>query len=132
AAGYILDGFPRTIPQAEALEKSGVAIDRAINFQINDDLIIYRLSARRIHRDTGEIFSINPDGTPHPPPDMPAEELVQRDDDQPDAIRHRLEVYRELTEPLIDFYAKRNLLLSLDGTEPVEPLVEAIKAALQD
>lgn len=130
AKGYILDGFPRTIPQAQALENSGVEIDRAVNIQINDELIVYRLSARRIHRDTGQIFSINPDGTPQPPASMPPEELIQRADDWPEAIQHRLDVYRGRTQPLIAFYQERNMLLNLDGTKDVEPLVDEIKVDL--
>jgi len=128
--GFILDGFPRTIPQAEALEKAAVAIDSVINFNVNDELIVHRLSGRRIHKPTGKIYNVNPDGTPKPPPDMPADELLQRDDDKPEAIANRLVVYREQTEPLIGFYKARDLLVDIDASQPIGDIVGDLKQAL--
>jgi len=117
ARGFILDGFPRTIPQAEALEAAGVQIDKVINFRIKDEVVIRRLSGRRIHKKTGRIYNVNPGGYPAPTPDMKPEDLLQRDDDKPEAIANRLEVYRRQTEPLISFYAGRKLLADIDAAK---------------
>lgn len=129
--GFILDGFPRTIPQAEALEKAGVTVDKAINFKVADDLIIHRLSGRRIHRPTGKIFNVNPDGVPQPPADMNAADLYQRDDDKPDAIANRLVVYRRQTEPLIGFYGERGLLVDIDGSQEIDAIVADVENAIR-
>jgi len=128
--GFILDGFPRTIPQAEALDRSGVKIDKVINFVIDDDLIIHRLSGRRVHKTTGKTYNINQDGVPQPPPDMDPSELLQRDDDKPEAIANRLVVYRKQTEPLIDYYSKKGLLVNVTASQEVEKTVADVKAAL--
>ncbi|MBM4147684.1 MAG: adenylate kinase [Lentisphaerae bacterium] len=117
ARGFILDGFPRTIPQAEALEAAGVQIDKVINFRIKDEVVIRRLSGRRIHKKTGRIYNVNPGGYPAPTSDMKPEDLLQRDDDKPEAIANRLEVYRRQTEPLISFYASRKLLADIDAAK---------------
>lgn len=130
--GFILDGFPRTIPQAEALEKAAVTIDRVVNFNVADELIIQRLSGRRIHKPTGKIYSVNPDGVPKPPADMPADELLQRDDDKPEAIANRLVVYRDQTEPLIGFYKARNLLVDIDASQPIGDIVANLKQSISD
>lgn len=127
--GAIMDGFPRTIPQAEALEKAEVPVDRVINFNLSDDIIIHRLSGRRVHRVTGAIYSINPDGVPQPGPDVSQEDLYQRDDDKPEAIRNRLVVYRKQTEPLIDFYRQRGLLSDIDASQPLEGMISDTLAA---
>ncbi len=132
ANGFILDGFPRTIPQADALFESGIQIDKVIDFQITDDLIIHRLSGRRLHRDTGEVYSINPGGRPQAPADLPPDMLIQRKDDNPKAIQNRLKVYHRQTEPLIEYYEKRDMLLVLDGARDVEPLCDAIKSSLSE
>ena len=126
AKGFILDGFPRTIPQAEALEISGVTIDRVINFQIADEVIIHRLSGRRVHADTGATYNVNPDGLPKPPADLAPDKLIQRDDDKPEAIRNRLEVYRKQTEPLIGFYGQRGLIVDIDATQGIEAQAEQV------
>ncbi len=128
--GFILDGFPRTIPQAEALEKSGVRIDRVINFNLSDEMIIYRLSGRRIHKQTGRIYNVNPDGSPPVPKDMPATELLQRDDDKPEAISNRLVVYRAQTQPLIGFYNQRRLLSDIQAELHVPEMLVQIKKIL--
>jgi adenylate kinase len=129
-SGYILDGFPRTIHQAEALIEAEIQIDRVVDFSINDALIIHRLSGRRIHRETGRVYNVNPDGHPLPPADLEDDMLVLRKDDRPDAIQTRLKVYHEQTEPLVAFYQKRNLLLQLDGAKPSDVLCEEIRVAL--
>lgn len=128
--GFILDGFPRTIPQAEALDKSDVEIDRVVNFKVDDELIIHRLSGRRIHRPTGKIYNVNPDGVPQPPSDVPAEEFYQRDDDKPEAISNRLVVYARQTEPLIGFYSDRGLLVDIDGAQEISTIVSDVLSAL--
>jgi adenylate kinase len=131
SGGFILDGFPRTIPQAEALEQSEVPIDKVINFNLDDEVIIHRLSGRRVHKETGSIYSVNPDGVPKPPPDMPPESLLQRDDDQPEAIANRLVVYRDQTEPLIGFYSERNLLADIDAAADIDVICRSVKDALR-
>lgn len=130
AAGCLLDGFPRTIPQAEALESAGVAIDKVINLKVDDQVIIHRLSGRRIHGQTGRVYNVNPDGAPQPPADMSPDELVQRDDDKPEAIANRLEVYRRQTEPLIAFYRQRNLLVDIDASKSLDAIVEDVLKVL--
>lgn len=128
--GFILDGFPRTIPQAEALEQAGVPIDRVISFSLPDETIIYRLSGRRIDRDTGAIYNINPDGVPAPPAETPADRMLQRDDDKPEAISNRLVVYRKQTQPLIGFYSERDLLADIDATQTLPRMVADVKSAI--
>lgn len=128
--GFILDGFPRTIPQAEALENAGVEVDRVVNFKVDDELIIHRLSGRRIHRPTGNIFNVNPDGVPQPPADVPADEFYQRDDDKPEAISNRLVVYARQTEPLIGFYTERGLIVDIDGALGIDSIVSGVLTAL--
>ena len=128
--GFILDGFPRTIPQAEALGEAGVPIDKVINFVIDDDLIVRRLSGRRIHKETGRIYNVNPDGKPQPPADMDPSELLQRDDDQAEAIANRLVVYRDQTEPLIGYYTEKGLLVDVQASQAIDLTVSDVKAAL--
>jgi len=130
AAGCLLDGFPRTIPQAEALEAAGVPIHRVVNLKVDDQLVIRRLSGRRIQRDTGRVYNVNPDGSPQPPADMDPAELIQRDDDKPEAIGNRLEVYRRQTEPLIAFYRERGLLVDIDAAQPIDAIVADVLQAL--
>ena len=128
--GFILDGFPRTIPQAEALDGSGIEIEKVINFQLDDETIIHRLSGRRIHKETGKIYNVNPGGIPAPPSDMDPDALLQRDDDKPDAIRNRLDVYREQTEPLIAHYEEQGLLVNVNADQDLGPIVDEIKRVL--
>ena len=128
--GFILDGFPRTIPQAEALSEAGVPIDKVINFVITDELIVRRLSGRRIHKETGRIYNVNSDGKPQPPADMDSSELLQRDDDQAEAIANRLVVYRDQTEPLIGYYTKKGLLIDVQASQEIDLTVADVKAAI--
>lgn len=114
--GYILDGFPRTIAQADAL--SGFSkLDAVINFTINDEEVVRRLSGRRVAPGSGRIYHIEFD----PPKvegkdDETGEDLIIREDDQKDAILHRLEVYRKQTQPLIDYYREKKSLQNLDAS----------------
>jgi adenylate kinase len=130
APGFILDGFPRTIPQAEALEKAGVAVERVINFQVPDALLIHRLSGRRIHRPTGKIYNVNPDGVPQPPRGVPVSEFFQRDDDKAEAIANRLVVYRRQTQPLIEYYQQRGVVTDVNAAVDIEPIVKDVLRAL--
>ncbi len=120
--GYILDGFPRTIPQAEALANIG-KIDKVIDFQARDDVIIQRLSGRRTCRKCGAIFHV----VNIPPKvegicDKCGGELVQRSDETEDVIKNRLEVYRKQTAPLIDYYEKKGMLAAVDANTSPEPI----------
>lgn len=131
ADGFILDGFPRTIPQADALEQARVVIDKVINFVVPDELVIRRLSGRRIHKTTGRIYNVNPGGVPQPPADMPPDELLQRDDDKTEAIANRLVVYREQTEPLIAYYQSRGILADIAASRDLPAIVTDVKAAIR-
>ncbi|MDY0006055.1 MAG: adenylate kinase, partial [Spongiibacteraceae bacterium] len=107
ANGFLFDGFPRTIPQAEALRDAGVDIDHVVELQVDDEVIVARMSGRRVHPGSGRVYHIS-----HNPPsrdgvdDVTGEPLVQRDDDQEATVRKRLRVYAEQTRPLVDFYSR--------------------------
>lgn len=108
--GFILDGFPRTIPQAEALEDFAT-IDAVILFTLPDEEIVKRLTGRRVHKPSGRTYHIlfSPPKVPGKD-DVTGEELIQRGDDSEESIRNRLDVYRKQTQPLVDFYQQKNLL----------------------
>ena len=131
ASGYILDGFPRTIAQAEALD--GIdTIDHVLNFVLSSEEIIKRLSGRRLCKSTGRIYHI----VSNPPKvegidDETGEPLIQRDDDKPEAIRHRLEVYRQETAPLIGYYKEKGNIIDIDASPSPETVLSAVLAALQ-
>ena len=129
--GYILDGFPRTIPQAEcldaALEKRGEKVDFAIDVEVPDENIVNRMSGRRACGGCGATYHIkyNPtkvDGVC----DACGEKLVLRDDDKPETVQKRLGVYHEQTQPLIDYYTKSGVLKEVDGTVDMEDVFQAI------
>lgn len=105
--GFLFDGFPRTIPQAEALVEAGVDIDAVIELDVDDEEIIQRLSGRRVHPASGRTYHMiyNPPKA-EGKDDVTGEELVQRDDDKEETVRHRLSVYQSQTRPLVDFYEK--------------------------
>ncbi|MBE5858073.1 MAG: adenylate kinase [Lachnospiraceae bacterium] len=133
--GYVLDGFPRTIPQAEVLEdalnKLNDKIDYAIDVNVPDENIIKRMSGRRACLKCGATYHIE-----HVPPkkegicDACGEPLVLRDDDKPETVKNRLDVYHKQTQPLIDFYSERNILKTVDGTVDMMDVFNAIKAIL--
>ena len=133
--GYVLDGFPRTIPQAEVLDseltKLGDHIDYAINVDVPDENIVKRMSGRRACLTCGATYHIE-----HVPPkkegicDVCGSELVLRDDDKPETVKNRLNVYHEQTQPLIDFYTEKGVLKTVDGTVPMEDVFAAITAIL--
>lgn len=105
AGGFLFDGFPRTIPQAEAMVSAGVPIDHVVEIAVEDEEIVNRLSGRRVHPPSGRVYHVefNPPAT-EGLDDETGEPLVQRDDDTEDTVRKRLEVYHEQTSPLVDFY----------------------------
>ncbi len=132
ANGFILDGFPRTIPQAEALEEMGVTIDKVVDIEVADDIITARMSGRRVCPKCGapyHIDSLKPkkDGIC----DKCGTELQQRKDDKPETVADRLKVYHEQTEPLKDFYAKRGTLKEVDGLGSVDEITKRVKDALE-
>ena len=128
--GYILDGFPRTIPQAEALAEFS-AVDRVIDFDIPDSLVQERLGNRRVCRSCGHNFHMIFDKPSHEGVcDHCGGEVYTRDDDLPGAIQKRLEVYRLQTAPLIDFYRIKGLLTEVDARPRVDQVVENFKKAL--
>ena len=105
--GFLLDGFPRTIPQAKALLEAKIAIDIVIELSVSDDEIVKRLSGRRVHEASGRIYHIQNNPPKHPDlDDQTGEKLVQRPDDLEGTVRKRLAVYRSQTKPLVDFYSK--------------------------
>lgn len=130
-AGFILDGFPRTIPQAEALE-GFAAIDTVVNFVIPDDEIIKRLSGRRVAPTSGRTYHVmfNPPKVEGKDDDT-GEDLIIRPDDQVDAIKNRLEVYWKQTAPLIEFYRSRGLLKDVDATPKPDVVYAGLKKALE-
>ncbi len=135
ANGYVLDGFPRTIPQAEvldeALTKLGDKIDFAIDVDVPDENIVRRMGGRRACVTCGATYHIE-----HVPPkkegicDTCGSELILRDDDKPETVSNRLKVYHDQTQPLIDFYTKKGVLKSVDGTIDMMDVFAAIKAIL--
>ena len=107
ARGYLFDGFPRTIPQAEAMKDASVAIDYVLEIDVPDEEIIMRMSGRRVHPASGRTYHVkfNPPKV-EGKDDVTGEPLVQRDDDREETVRKRLEVYRAQTRPLVDYYGK--------------------------
>ncbi len=129
--GYVLDGFPRTIPQAEALtkalEEKGESIDYAVNVEVPDENIVSRMSGRRACLSCGATYHIV-----HIPTkvegicDRCGKELVLRDDDKPETVKKRLGVYHEQTQPLIEYYTAQNKLVTVDGTQEMEAVFRDI------
>jgi adenylate kinase len=129
--GYILDGFPRTIPQAEALAAFS-AVDRVINFDIPDKTVLERLGGRRVCRNCGVNYHV----VFNPPRgeaicDACGGEVYTRDDDRAEAVQKRLEVYREQTAPLIGYYRDRGLLVDVDASPGVEQVLENFRRAIE-
>ncbi len=130
--GFILDGFPRTIPQADALNEFQ-RIDRVVNFVLDDNIVIRRLSGRRVCRQCGAIYHVeNMPSKVEGVCDVCGGELYIRDDDQIDSIEKRLQVYKDQTEPLIRYYHDKNLLTDIDSSDSVESSTAQIKRILQD
>ena len=131
AGGYILDGVPRTIAQAEALEQGGIKFDAVVSIEISDEVIMERMSGRRVCESCGASYHLVavPPKTPGVC-DSCGGKLVQRKDDAPETVKARLEVYHRETEPLKDFYAQRGLLKSVENQPSVEETSQAILRAL--
>ena len=131
--GFILDGFPRTIPQAEALDKMGIVIDKVIDIEVPDEKIINRMSGRRVCEKCGASYHLE-----YKKPkvegicDACSGTLIQRKDDHPDTVKSRLDVYHSETEPLKDYYEKQGKLTVVEGQEEIEAttrlLIEALEA----
>ena len=131
ANGYVLDGFPRTIPQAEALDaalaKLGQKVDYAINVEVPDENIVNRMSGRRACVDCGATYHIVSIPTKvEGICDKCGSEVVLRDDDKPETVQKRLSVYHEQTQPLIDYYTKQGVLKTVDGTVALDKVFQSI------
>ncbi|GBL05884.1 adenylate kinase [Glaciecola sp. KUL10] len=130
--GFLLDGFPRTIPQADAMKEAGVKVDHCLEFDVPDDVIVDRMSGRRVHPASGRVYHV----VYNPPKvegkdDETGEDLIIRDDDKEATVRDRLGVYHTQTKPLVDYYqaaAKEGLCEyhRLDGTQAVEKVSEKL------
>jgi len=136
AKGFLLDGFPRTIPQADAMKANGVAVDHVIEFDVPDDVIVERMSGRRVHPASGRVYHVS-----YNPPkvegkdDQTGDDLVVRDDDKEETVRKRLGIYHQQTEPLVGYYRTeaeqgRTQYHHLDGTLPVEQVSVKLAALL--
>lgn len=127
--GFILDGFPRTIPQAKALEE--VKIDKVLNFKATDETVISRISGRRTCKECNAIYHIK-----NIPPkvkdvcDKCNGKLFQREDDKPEAVKKRLKVYKQQTEPLIDYYNKKGILIDIKTEKPIPEIIKDILDAI--
>ena len=136
ANGFLLDGFPRTIPQADALKDSGVKIDFVLEFDVPDEVIVERMSGRRVHQASGRSYHI----VYNPPKvegkdDVTGEDLIIRADDKPETVLDRLAVYHKQTSPLIDYYqaeakAGNTQYFRLDGTQKVEEVSQELDKIL--
>jgi len=136
ANGFLLDGFPRTIPQADAMKEAAIAIDHVIEFDVPDEVIVERMGGRRVHPASGRVYHV----VYNPPKvadvdDESGEALIIRDDDKEDTVRNRLGIYHEQTKPLVDYYqaeadAGRCQYHKLDGTQAVDAVSEQLGALL--
>ncbi|MDP2178295.1 adenylate kinase [Methylicorpusculum sp.] len=132
--GFLLDGFPRTIAQAEGLMSMGVVIDQVIEIVVEDEDIVKRMSGRRVHPGSGRTYHIE-----YNPPknegvdDVTGEPLIQRDDDKEETVRKRLSVYHEQTKPLVGFYSapeRSNRFASIEGVGTVDEIIQKVFAIL--
>lgn len=133
--GYVLDGFPRTIPQAEVLDKAleelGSKVDFAVNVDVPDENIISRMSGRRACVKCGATYHVKYNAPQKEDVcDACGDKLFMRDDDQPETVKKRLNVYHEQTQPLIEYYSKKNILKEVDGTVDMNDVFSAIVAIL--
>ena len=131
--GFILDGFPRTVPQAQALDDMGIEIDKVIDIQVPDEKIVQRLSGRRVCSGCGASYHLlykkpEKDGVCN----LCGAQLVQRTDDREETVLERLKVYHEQTEPLVEYYRKKNKLVVVEGQEEVSDTTALTLKALED
>ena len=135
--GYLLDGFPRTIPQADAMQQEGIEVDYVLEFDVPDDVIVSRMSGRRVHPGSGRVYHVE-----HNPPkvdgkdDETGQDLIIRDDDREETVRKRLAIYHDQTEPLVSYYqhvAKQGntKYVQIDGTQPVEQVSDELAKLLK-
>jgi adenylate kinase len=134
ANGFLLDGFPRTVPQAdalgEALQKAGRKISAVLLIDVPDEEVVRRLSGRRVSK-SGRVYHVDFDPPKHPDRcDIDGSALVQRDDDKPETIRKRLAVYHDQTEPLVEYYESRDLLRRFDGTRTPTEVHDHVRATV--
>ncbi|TBW08186.1 adenylate kinase [Azotobacter chroococcum subsp. isscasi] len=137
ARGFLFDGFPRTIPQAEALRDAGVTIDHVLEIAVDDEEIVSRMSGRRVHPASGRVYHVL-----HNPPKVPGkddesgEDLIQREDDKEETVRHRLALYHSQTKPLVDFYqglaatSGTPRYSRIEGVGSVSEITSRVQAAL--
>lgn len=134
--GFLLDGFPRTIPQADAMQEVGIEIDYVLEFDVPDEVIVERMAGRRVHPGSGRVYHV----TYNPPKeegkdDVTGDDLIVREDDKEATVRHRLSVYHEQTEPLVSYYqdlATQNVVKyhKVDGTRDVAEISHQLKSLL--
>jgi len=136
ANGFLFDGFPRTIPQAQALDDAGVVIDSVVEITVPDEEIVKRMSGRRVHPGSGRVYHVefNPPRQPGKD-DETGEDLLQRDDDKEATVRERLEVYRRQTLPLVEFYQQKSResalsFVAVEGTGEVQEIQRRIVSAV--
>ncbi len=128
AGGFVLDGYPRNLEQAEELEGM-TDLDIVLMLDVSEEELVHRLTGRRMDPETGDIYHVEY----NPPEDPEVEErLVQRDDDDEDTVRERLSVYRENTEPVIEHYEEQGVLERVDGEQAPDEVWEAVKATIED
>ncbi len=133
AGGFILDGFPRTIPQAEALDNMGIIIDKVVDIEVPDENVVNRMSGRRVCKACGASYHIqNKPSKVEGVCDSCGGELSIRKDDAPETVLDRLRVYHEQTEPLKDYYEKCGKLRIVEGTAPIAEITASILAVLED
>jgi adenylate kinase len=131
--GYLFDGFPRTIPQAEALKREGVALDHVLEIDVPDEEIMTRMTGRRVHPGSGRVYHIkfNPPKAADRD-DVTGEPLILRDDDKPETVKKRLDVYRKQTRPLVDYYKRDGAAKyhHISGSGSVDDVTQRALAAL--
>ncbi len=129
---FVLDGYPRTLQQAEwlteFLEEHDAPLHAVLSLEVPDEVLVRRLSRRRVHAETGETYHL--DHSP-PPDDLDPDLVVQRSDDEPETVRNRLAVYREETAPLASYYEERDALVSVDGVGDIEEVFQRIVQVLE-
>ena len=139
ANGFLFDGFPRTLAQAEAMKEAGVVLDFVVEIDVPDEAIVERMSGRRVHLSSGRTYHL----VYNPPKvagkdDETGEDLIQRDDDQAETVQKRLNVYHEQTEVLVEYYGKQSVetglpgYIKVDGTQDVNEVKEQVLAQLQE
>jgi adenylate kinase len=135
AAGFILDGFPRTLPQAEALdkvfEKSGIRVEKVVSMEVDMKVLIKRLASRRVCRNCGSIFNLTADKVADSKCPKCGGELYQRDDDKEETILRRFDVYTSQTSPVKDYYAEKKILVEVDGIGEIKDVTKRLNEALK-